>query len=140
MAVQWRYRGRNISDEEIAFLRRYIAEHPALSRWALSRQLCEVWQWKQANGVLCDALCRGLLLLLERGGAIELPAVRGHFPKRLQQRPEPLVPDNRPVRGPLCELGVLEFSKCAAHHKNHCSTVCWSSITISDISNRSANT
>ena len=111
MAVQWRYRRRNISDEEIAFLRRYIAEHPYLSRWALSRQLCEVWQWKQANGVLCDALCRGLLLLLERGGAIELPAVRGHFPKRLEQRPEPLVPDNRPVRGPLCELGVLEFQQ-----------------------------
>ncbi len=111
MAVQWRYRGRNISDEEIAFLRRYIAEHPYLSRWALSRQLCEVWQWKQANGVLCDALCRGLLLLLARGGAIELPAVRGHFPKRLEQRPEPLVPDNRPVRGPLCELGVLEFQQ-----------------------------
>ena len=89
MAAQWRYRGRNIGDEEIAFLRRFIAEHPTLSRWALSRQLCEVWEWKQANGALCDALCRGLLLLLERGGAIELPAVRGHFPKRLEQRPEP---------------------------------------------------
>ena len=111
MAAQWRYRGRNIGDEEIAFLRRFIAEHPTLSRWALSRQLCEVWEWKQANGALCDALCRGLLLLLERGGAIELPAVRGHFPKRLEQRPEPLVPDDRPVRGPLVELGALEFQQ-----------------------------
>jgi len=111
VAAQWRYRGRNIGDEEIAFLRRFIAEHPTLSRWALSRQLCEVWEWKQANGALCDALCRGLLLLLERGGAIELPAVRGHFPKRLEQRPEPLVPDDRPVRGPLVELGALEFQQ-----------------------------
>ena len=111
MAAQWRYRGRNIGDEEIAFLRRFIAEHPTLSRWALSRQLCEVWEWKQANGALCDALCRGLLLMLERGGAIELPAVRGHFPKRLEQRPEPLVPDDRPVRGPLVELGALEFQQ-----------------------------
>jgi len=111
VAAQWRYRGRNIGDEEIAFLRQFIAEHPALSRWALSRQLCEVWQWKQANGALCDALCRGLLLLLERGGAIALPAVRGHFPKRLEQRPEALVPDNRPVRGPLYELGTLGFQQ-----------------------------
>jgi len=111
VAAQWRYRGRNIGDEEIAFLRRFIAEHPTLSRWALSRQLCEVWEWKQANGALCDALCRGLLLMLERGGAIELPAVRGHFPKRLEQRPEPLVPDDRPVRGPLVELGALEFQQ-----------------------------
>ena len=111
MAAQWRYRGRNIGEEEIVFLRQFIAEHPTLSRWALSRQLCEVWEWKQANGALCDALCRGLLLLLERGGAIELPAVRGHFPKRSEHRPEPLVPDNRPVRGPLAELGVLEFQQ-----------------------------
>jgi hypothetical protein len=111
VAAQWRYRGRNIGEEEIVFLRQFIAEHPTLSRWALSRQLCEVWQWKQANGALCDALCRGLLLLLERGGAIELPAVRGHFPKRSEHRPEPLVPDNRPVRGPLAELGVLAFQQ-----------------------------
>ena len=111
MAAQWRYRGRNIGEEEIVFLRQFIAEHPTLSRWALSRQLCEVWEWKQANGALCDALCRGLLLLLERGGAIELPAVRGHFPKRSEHRPELLVPDNRPVRGPLAELGVLEFQQ-----------------------------
>ena len=92
-------------------MRQFIAEHPTLSRWALSRQLCEVWQWKQANGILCDALCRGLLLMLERGGAIELPAARGHFPKRLEQRPEPLVPDNRPVRGLLKDLGTLEFQQ-----------------------------
>jgi hypothetical protein len=111
VAAQWRYRGRNIGEEEIVFLRQFIAEHPTLSRWALSRQLCEVWEWKQANGALCDALCRGLLLLLERGGAIELPAVRGHFPKRSEHRPELLVPDNRPVRGPLAELGVLEFQQ-----------------------------
>ena len=111
MAAPWRYRGRNIGDEEIAFVRQFIAEHPTLSRWALSRQLCEVWEWKQANGALCDALCRGLLLLLERGGAIELPAVRGHFPKRSEHRPELLVPDNRPVRGPLAELGALEFQQ-----------------------------
>ena len=111
MAAPWRYRGRNIGDEEIAFVRKFIAEHPTLSRWALSRQLCEVWQWKQANGILCDALCRGLLLMLERGGAIELPAARGHFPKRLEQRPEPLVPDNRPVRGLLKDLGTLEFQQ-----------------------------
>jgi hypothetical protein len=111
VAAQWRYRGRNIGEEEIVFLRQFIAEHPTLSRWALSRQLCEVWEWKQANGALCDALCRGLLLLLERGGAIELPAVRGHFPKRSEHRPELLVPDNRPVRGPLAELGVLAFQQ-----------------------------
>jgi hypothetical protein len=108
-----RYRGREISSQEVAFLRQFIAEHSSLSRWALSRELCEVWQWKQPNGTLCDALCRGLLLKLERGGAIELPTIRKQMPNRglESKRPEPLVPDNRPVRGPLCELGPLEFQQ-----------------------------
>jgi len=42
---------------------------------------------------------------------IALPVVRRHFPKRLDQPPEPVVPDNRPVRGALRELGVLEFKQ-----------------------------
>ena len=87
MAAQWRYRGRNIGDEEIAFLRQFIAEHPTLSRWALSRQLCEVWEWKQANGMLRDMVCRGLLLLLERAGDVDLPAGTGPFSQALRATP-----------------------------------------------------
>ena len=102
-----------IRSAEIAFLRELIGEHPELSRWALSKKVCEAWQWKQANGELRDMVCRGLLLMLERAGAIQLPPARGGSPNRPEgpERPEPLVPDNRPVRGPLGELGVLEFQQ-----------------------------
>jgi hypothetical protein len=77
----------------------------------LSRQLCEAWQWKQANGVLRDMLCRGLLLMLDRAGEIELPAVRRTVRNRLveRQRPEPVIPDNRAVCGPLGRITPLEF-------------------------------
>jgi hypothetical protein len=111
--IECRYRGREISGVDIAFLKQFIAEHSSLSRWMLSRQLCEAWQWKQLNGALCDALCRGLLLKLERSGAIELPAIRKQMPNRLlaPKRPEPVVPDNRPVRGRLKEVGALEFQQ-----------------------------
>jgi hypothetical protein len=56
-------------------------------------------------------VCRGLMLALERAGHIELPPVRFKVRNHLAERPrpEPVVPDNRPVRGPLCELGPLEF-------------------------------
>lgn len=113
MPAHWRYRGRDISSADVAFLKQFIAEHPSLSRWSLSRRLCEAWQWKQPNGTLCDAVCRGLLLKLERDGAIELPAIRKQMPNRLiePKRPDPVVPDNRPVRGPLKDLGVLEFQQ-----------------------------
>jgi hypothetical protein len=60
--VEYRYRGRNISRNEILFLQQFIADHPELSRFALSRKLCELWQWKQANGALRDMVCRGLLV------------------------------------------------------------------------------
>jgi hypothetical protein len=70
------YRGQRIGGEQVAFIRQLIAEHPELSRWKLSRQLCEAWQWRQANGALRDMVCRGLLLLLHRAGEMELPPVR----------------------------------------------------------------
>jgi hypothetical protein len=77
----------------------------------LSRQLCEAWQWKQANGALRDMVCRGLLLTLDRAGEIQLPPVRRRVRNRLaeRERPEPMIPDNRPVRGPLHSITPLEF-------------------------------
>src|SRR5712692_9788052 len=76
MPEKWRYRGQTMGSEEVVFLREFIAAHPDSSRWKLSRQLCEERGWKQANGILRDVVCRGLLLMLERAGEIELPPVR----------------------------------------------------------------
>jgi hypothetical protein len=111
MSVAWSYRGQSISGEQIAFLRQYIADHPELSRWKLSRQLCETWQWKQANGALRDMVCRGLLLTLDRAGEIQLPPVRRGVRNRLaeRERPEPVIPDKRPVCGRLGSITPLEF-------------------------------
>lgn len=111
MPDDYRYRGRLISDAEISFLRQFIADHPELSRCALSRQVCEAWQWKQANGALREMVCRGLMLALERGGLIELPAVRFKVRNHLVERPrpEPVVPDNRHVGGLLPEWKPIEF-------------------------------
>lgn len=76
-------------------------------------KLCEQWQWKQANGALRDMVYRGLLFLLDRAGEIELPPARRPSQNRPEgwERPEPVVPDNTPVRGPLYELMPLEFQQ-----------------------------
>ena len=105
------YRNRDITGEEIAFIRQLIQDHPELSRWKLSRELCEAWQWKQANGALRDMVCRGLLLMLHRAGEIELPPVKRVVRNRIaeRQRPEPVIPDNSPVRGSLANITPLEF-------------------------------
>src|ERR1700683_2754389 len=106
-----RYRSREITGEEILYIRQLIADRPELSRWKLSRQLCEAWEWKQANGAMRDMVCRGLLLMLHRAGEIELPPVRRVVRNRIaeRQKPEPVIPDNRPVRGPLASITPLEF-------------------------------
>jgi hypothetical protein len=110
MAIEWKYRGRIFNLADIESIRRLIAANPEASRWALSRKLCESWNWKQANGALRDMVCRGLLLMLERAGEIELPPVRRHPPGK-QARPEPVIPDDRPVCGRLSELGPLTIEQ-----------------------------
>jgi len=111
MSVAWSYRGRSVSSEEMAWIRRLIVDHPEVSRWKLSRLVCQAWQWKQANGALRDMVCRGLLLALDRAGEIQLPPARRRVRNRLveRERPEPVIPDNRPVRGALGALTPLEF-------------------------------
>jgi hypothetical protein len=105
-AVEWKYRGRVITAQDLEFIREFIKQHPGLSRRRLSAQLCEAWGWKQANGALCDMVCRGLLLMLHRAGEIELPPARqtslNPFVRRV--RPAPVLIDQTPLTGALSEV------------------------------------
>lgn len=113
MAVPYSYRGRVVTPEDIVFLRQFIAENPDLSRRKLSAKVCEVWGWKQANGVLRDMVCRGLLLMLHRAGEIELPAVRfvARNPLIERQRPAPVLIDTTPVITTVNELRPVEVEQ-----------------------------
>src|ERR1035438_2201562 len=53
-AVEFKYRGRKISPEDILYIRALVERHPNESRRTLSTMLCEAWQWCQANGALRD--------------------------------------------------------------------------------------
>jgi hypothetical protein len=113
MPVEWKYRGRAITADDVAFIRRLIAGHPQASRRQLSAQLCEAWQWKQANGALRDMVCRGLLLMLHRAGEIELPAVRfvTRNPFIEREKPAPMLIDTEPMLATLNELRPLELQQ-----------------------------
>jgi hypothetical protein len=105
------YRGRTITDDDVAFLRQFIAQHPALTRKGISLEVCQAWNWRQPNGVLKDAVCRGLLLRLHREGHIELPAPRTRHTNRAGwHRRAPQVPiDDTPIEARLADLAPLEF-------------------------------
>ena len=111
--AELKYRGRVITREDILYIRELIAEHPRASRRRLSRKLCEAWQWKQANGALRDMVCRGLLLMLDRAGQIELPPVKfvPHNPLARRVRPAPVLIDTTPVEGRLHQIQPLEFAQ-----------------------------
>jgi hypothetical protein len=106
-----RYRGRNVSDEDIRYIRELIAANPCASRRTLSTKLCEAWQWRQANGRLRDMVCRGLLLMLDRAGRITLPPVGyvRHNPLAHRARPAPALIDATPIESRLRDLQPLEF-------------------------------
>jgi hypothetical protein len=113
MHAEWRYRGRVVTAEDVVFIRQFIAQNPGASRRRLSANLCEVWEWKQANGALCDMVCRGLLLMLHRAGEIELPPVRqvSRNPFVERERPAPVLLDTTPITEALGALQPIELEQ-----------------------------
>src|SRR3984885_3014170 len=111
MMVEFRYRGRKISQEDILYIRALIEQHPQESRRTLSTKLCEAWQWRQANGALRDMVCRGLMLMLDRAGQIELPPVSyvGQNPLVNRAGHEPVRIDATPIQDGVHHLQPLEF-------------------------------
>ena len=111
--TELKYRGRAVTAKDILYIRELIAAHPRASRRRLSEKLCEAWQWRQANGALRDMVCRGLLLMLDRTGQIELPAVKfvPHNPLVERPRPEPMPVDDTPILGPLEDLRPVEIEQ-----------------------------
>ena len=90
MEAVLRYRGREVSEKDVAYIRSLIAANPGASRRRLSKELCTAWGWVQPNGHPKDMICRGLMLALHRAGHIELPPVRfkNHNPFVDRKRPE----------------------------------------------------
>jgi hypothetical protein len=105
------YRHRVITDEDLVFIRRLIADNPGSSRRALSKKLCQAWNWVQANGALRDMVCRSMMLMLHRRGLIELPPVRRVYRNYLAERrkPEAVDIDQAPLSMSLAELGPLRL-------------------------------
>ena len=111
MQSQVSYRHRVITEDDLVFIRKLITEHPGSSRRDLSKRLCLAWNWVQANGALRDMVCRGLMLMLHRGGLIELPPVRRvpRNPMVDRNHPSLVSVDEAPLQMALGELGPLEL-------------------------------
>lgn len=106
-----RYRGREVTAQDVVFIRELIARHGDASRRQLSVLLCRAWNWVQPNGALRDMVCRGLMLALHRQGHIELPGRRKvpNNPLARRRKPQPVSIDSAPVECALREVQPLTF-------------------------------
>jgi hypothetical protein len=74
--VSHRYCGRDFHADEIARIRRLIAEDPGRTRAELSRLTCRVLDWYKTDGGLKDMSARVAMLRMQADGLITLPPPR----------------------------------------------------------------
>ena len=111
MKYIFRYRGKNYSQRDIDFINELIRQNPEDSRWALSKKLCQLWDWVQPNGALRDMVCRSFMLELHRAGHIRLPPKRSSPINYLANRKKPvhINIDQTPVFGKLSEIKPISI-------------------------------
>src|SRR5579863_867224 len=82
------YCGRLFTPADIELIRALIAADPALSRYRLSREVCERLNWRRGDGKLKDMSCRVALLRMQTDGLITLPPPRKAKPASYRAHPE----------------------------------------------------
>jgi hypothetical protein len=107
------YRRRAVSRDEVKFIQELIEGSPGASRRALSQEICRSWNWVQVNGTPCDAVCRALLLELDRGGHIVLPPPqwRPKHPPRRRLSPTRIEIPAVPLAAGLREIGLIQIKQ-----------------------------
>jgi len=68
-----------IDDEKLNQIKSMMEENPGINRSQLSRQLCELWNWRFPSGDLKDMSCRDLLRNLAHQGKIVLPELHASY-------------------------------------------------------------
>ena len=96
---------------DIGLIEQLLAENPSWGRSRLSVKLCELWDWRAANGQLKDMACRNLLLRLQKAGHIALPPRQRKSPNGYRNRSPVWVPHRtEPVERALKDLTPLQIT------------------------------
>ena len=67
--IPFRYRARDLREQDIAQVQAAIAAHYARGRSFIARSLCELRDWRQPNGGNKEFAARDLLLRLQETGS-----------------------------------------------------------------------
>jgi len=99
--------GRWFSSDDLALLERWRREHPEWSRYRLSRELAQHWNWRTPSGQLRDMAARHFLGKLQQRGLLSLPAANPKGGRQPAQWPSPPSPPPEPIEQPLAQLRPL---------------------------------
>ena len=110
------YCGREFGLNDIQAINKLMEQNPSLQRAPMSRQLCQLWEWRKPNGELKDMTCRVALLRMQADGLITLPPSqmaagprrKSHFP------PTPASDPQTPLLQPVHELPELRIRALTA--------------------------
>lgn len=111
MQLQTVCQGRQVSGQQLIWLRQWIADHPQWSRKRLARELCQQWDWRNERGQIKDFAARSFLEKLAARGGLVLPALqtqRSH-PRPKPDRPPLIDGPSDPISEPLQELQPLQW-------------------------------
>lgn len=102
--------GREMAHSDIELVRQLISTNPTWGRTRLSKELCILWNWKNAGGRLKDMACRSLLLKLQKRELLALPA-----PKKKTNNAKrnssirPVLHSSLPVQASLKDLSPIQI-------------------------------
>ncbi len=107
--------GRTLSGDDLALVRALIAQHPDWHRTALSRHLCELWNWRNGAGRLKDMAARTLLLKLHARGLVELPPPQRRTGRPCAQAPRVLQPELLPSTATAIDSSLEPLQPLSLH-------------------------
>ena len=91
MLNPFRCQGRWVEPGDLDFIRSLIGSNPQWSLHRVTKELCEVWNWKTGTGGLKTFAARSFLLKLQERGLVQLPAIQTN--KRRSKIPFPCIED-----------------------------------------------
>jgi len=100
-----------MTSERVAEINELIKANPEWNRSKLSKELCEIWDWRGENGQIKDISCRDVLRALDAEGKIKLPKrktrgrVKGSGPEAIAL----MLHDTAPIKVALSVLTPLSI-------------------------------
>ncbi len=115
MSTELIIRGKRITPEVLCQIKEVTKQSWDKGRTAISKELCQLWDWRQENGVLKDQVCRLMLRRLEDKQLITLPPPQRGLSNPPQRRY--YIPPDPPPQFPKAPLegGLKNFPGLSLH-------------------------